>query len=172
MKRTIVLFGLLACFAIGVSAQSIIGTWLSQPVSVEDDMEARLEFTFNKNKTLLLKMNFTMDDHDVIEIKCHFAINGTYDNMVGDAVPFKLGKDDIDFALDKLELKCEMAGMSNTEMAESIKKLFKQQFEENKDEIAEGYPEEGELIISDITSTSMTIKMPNQDEVLKMTRVK
>lgn len=172
MKRTLVLFGLLACFAIGVSAQSIIGTWRSQPLQEEENMEARVEFTFNKNKTLLLNMNITVSDPTSMEMVCHFAINGTYDNMVGDLLPIKLSKDNVVLAIDKLDLKGEMAEMSNPEMIESIKKILEQQLEQGKEEMIEDFPEEGELIISDITSTSMTINMPGQEKLLKMTKVK
>ena len=52
MKRTIFLFSLMVCFAMGLSAQNIVGKWQTDPISEEEGQKMVAELTFGADKTL------------------------------------------------------------------------------------------------------------------------
>ena len=50
MKRTIFLFSLMVCFAMGLSAQNIVGKWQTDPISEEEGQKMVAELTFGADK--------------------------------------------------------------------------------------------------------------------------
>lgn len=174
MKKALALFGLLACFSISMFAQDIVGKWRSEPFTEDNEQQMMgiFELTFNKNKTMLLNLNFTLSDPETMEMRCHFSINGTYSKMEDNVVPIHLDKDKTDFYIDDLKLNGEMAAVADKELIDGFKQILQQQFDENKEDLSEDFPENGEITITNLTNSSMTIHFSDEDKVHKMTRVK
>ena len=108
MKRSLVLFGLIVCFAMGLSAQSILGKWRAQHTE-EDGTKMTIEMTFNADKTLLMGIFVNMGNSEEVEMQFHVNIDGTYGEKNGNILPFKINSDNASVVVDKLEFKGEMA---------------------------------------------------------------
>ena len=123
MKRTIFLFSLMVCFAMGLSAQNIVGKWQTDPISEEEGQKMVAELTFGADKTLQMNMSITMCDPESMNVAFHFTIDGTYSDIEYNTIPFKLNGDNAVIVLDKMEFLGEMAEQlkDNQEMAEGIK---------------------------------------------------
>ncbi|MBO4820151.1 MAG: hypothetical protein J5548_01625 [Prevotella sp.] len=121
---------------------------------------------------MLLNLNFTLSDPETMEMRCHFSINGTYSKMEDNVVPIHLDKVKTDFYIDDLKLNGEMAAVADKELIDGFKQILQQQFEENKEDLSEDFPENGEITITNLTNSSMTIHFSDEDKVHKMTRVK
>ena len=173
MRKTIVLLGLMVCFATGLSAQNIVGKWRAQPDTDEEGQQAVIELTFSQDKTLLINMIVSMNDPESMELNFHFSIDGTYANVENNVIPFKLNADKAVIAIDKLEFNGQMAEQmkDNEEMAVGIKKMMQKQIDASKDEMIQEFPSEGSFTISEFSGNTMKIQMSGDDQVLTLTKV-
>ena len=174
MKRTIFLFSLMVCFAMGLSAQNIVGKWQTEPMSEEEGQKIAVEITFGADKTLQMNMTVSMCDPESMDMAFHFTIDGTYSDIENNTIPFKLNGDNAVIVLDKLEFQGEMAEQmkENQEMAEGIKKMMQEQINASKGEMTGKIPSEGAFTISEYTGDTMKLQMSGDDEVLTLKRVK
>ena len=174
MKRTIVLFSLMACFVIGLSAQNIVGKWQTEPMSEEEGQKIVAELTFGADKTLQMNISISMCDPESMDMAFHVTIDGTYSDIENNTIPFKLNSDNAAIVLDKMEFLGEMAEQmkENQEMAEGIKKMMQEQVNASKGEMTGNIPSEGAFTISEYTGDTMKLQMSGDDEVLTLKRVK
>ncbi|MBR0117485.1 MAG: hypothetical protein IKH02_13225 [Prevotella sp.] len=174
MKRTIFLFSLMVCFAMGLSAQNIVGKWQTDPISEEEGQKMVAELTFGADKTLQMNMSITMCDPESMNVEFHFTIDGTYSDIENNTIPFKLNGDNAVIVLDKMEFLGEMAEQlkDNQEMAEGIKKMMQQQINASKGEMTEKIPSEGAFVISEFSGDTMKLQISGEDETLTFKRLK
>ena len=173
MKRSLVLFGLIVCFAMGLSAQSILGKWRAQHTE-EDGTKMTVEMTFNADKTLLMGIFVNMGNSEEVEMQFHVNIDGTYGEKNGNILPFKINSDNASVVVDKLEFKGEMAEQmkGNKELENGFKKLIQDQINASKGELTNEIPSEGEMTITDLTATTMKVQMDDKDdEILEFVKV-
>lgn len=173
MKRTLVLFGLIMCFVMGLSAQSILGKWRAQQIAIEG-AKATVDMTFKADKTLLIELFVNMDNSEEVEMQFHLNIDGTFGEKNGNALPYKLNSDNANIVFDKFSFKGEMAEQmkNNKELEIGIRKLFQDQINESKGEMTKEIPAEGEMIITEMTATSMKVQMDDKnDEILDFVKV-
>ena len=165
MKRTLVLFGLIMCFAMGHSAQSILGKWRAQQIAIEG-AKATVDMTFKADKTLLIELFVNMDNSEEVEMQFHLNVDGTFGEKNGNVLPYKLNSDNANIVFDKLKFKGEMAEQikNNKELETGLRKLFQDQVNESKSEMTKEIPAEGEMIITEMTATSMKVKMDDKDD--------
>lgn len=173
MKRSLVLFGLIVCFAMGLSAQSILGKWRAQHTE-EDGTKMTIEMTFNADKTLLMGIFVNMGNSEEVEMQFHVNIDGTYGEKNGNILPFKINSDNASVVVDKLEFKGEMAEQmkGNKELENGFRKLIQDQINASKGELTNEIPSEGEMTITDLTATTMKVQMNDKDdEILEFVKV-
>ncbi len=173
MKRSLVLFGLIVCFAMGLSAQSILGKWRAQHTE-EDGTKMTVEMTFNADKTLLMGIFVNMGNSEEVEMQFHVNIDGTYGEKNGNILPFKINSDNASVVVDKLEFKGEMAEQmkGNKELENGFRKLIQDQINASKGELTNEIPSEGEMTITDLTATTMKVQMDDKDdEILEFVKV-
>ena len=173
MKRSLVLFGLIVCFAMGLSAQSILGKWRAQHTE-EDGTKMTIEMTFNADKTLLMGIFVNMDNSEEVEMQFHVNIDGTYGEKNGNILPFKINSDNASVVVDKLEFKGEMAEQmkGNKELENGFRKLIQDQINASKGDLTNEIPSEGEMTITDLTATTMKVQMDDKDdEILEFVKV-
>ena len=173
MKRSLVLFGLIVCFAMGLSAQSILGKWRAQHTE-DDGTKMTVEMTFNADKTLLMGIFVNMGNSEEVEMQFHVDINGTYGEKNGNILPFKINSDNASVVVDKLEFKGEMAEQmkGNKELENGFRKLIQDQINASKGELTNEIPSEGEMTITDLTATTMKVQMDDKDdEILEFVKV-
>lgn len=173
MKRTLVLFGLIMCFAMGLSAQSIIGKWRSQQTVLEG-AKSTVDMTFKADKTLLIELFVNMDNSEEVDMQFHLTIDGTFGEKNGNVLPFKLNTDNANIVFDKFSFKGEMAEQmkNNKELETGMKKLIQDKINESKSEMTKEIPVEGEMTITEMTATSMKAKMDEKsDEILDFVKV-
>ena len=173
MKRTIVLFGLMVCFALGLSAQSIVGKWRAH-FKNDDGANLTIEMTFNTDKTMLIGIIANMSNPDEVEMEFHANMDGTYGERKGNVIPFKLNADKAEITMDKLEFKGEMAEQmkDNKELETGLRKLMQDQINSSKGELTGEIPTEGEMTIIEQTATTMKIQMDDKDtEILDFVKV-
>ncbi len=173
MKRSLVLFGLIVCFAMGLSAQSILGKWRAQHTE-EDGTKMTIEMTFNADKTLLMGIFVNMGNSEEVEMQFHVNIDGTYGEKNGNILPFKINSDNASVVVDKLEFKGEMAEQmkGNKELENGFRKLIQDQINASKGELTNEIPSEGEMTITDLTATTMKVQMDDKDdEILEFVKV-
>ena len=173
MKRSLVLFGLIVCFAMGLSAQSILGKWRAQHTE-EDGTKMTVEMTFNADKTLLMGIFVNMGNSEEVEMQFHVNIDGTYGEKNGNILPFKINSDNASVVVDKLEFKGEMAEQmkGNKELENGFRKLIQDQINASKGDLTNEIPSEGEMTITDLTATTMKVQMDNKDdEILEFVKV-
>ncbi|MBQ6228724.1 MAG: hypothetical protein IJK08_09215 [Prevotella sp.] len=173
MKRSLVLFGLIVCFAMGLSAQSILGKWRAQHTE-EDGTKMTVEMTFNADKTLLMGIFVNMGNSEEVEMQFHVNIDGTYGEKNGNILPFKINSDNASVVVDKLEFKGEMAEQmkGNKELENGFRKLIQDQINASKGDLTNEIPSEGEMTITDLTATTMKVQMDDKDdEILEFVKV-
>ena len=173
MKRSLVLFGLIVCFAMGLSAQSILGKWRAQHTE-DDGTKMTVEMTFNADKTLLMGIFVNMGNSEEVEMQFHVDINGTYGEKNGNILPFKINSDNASVVVDKLEFKGEMAEQmkGNKELENGFRKLIQDQINASKGELTNEIPSEGEMTITYLTATTMKVQMDDKDdEILEFVKV-
>lgn len=173
MKRSLVLFGLIVCFAMGLSAQSILGKWRAQHTE-DDGTKMTVEMTFNADKTLLMGIFVNMGNSEEVEMQFHVNIDGTYGEKNGNILPFKINSDNASVVVDKLEFKGEMAEQmkGNKELENGFRKLIQDQINASKGELTNEIPSEGEMTITDLTATTMKVQMDDKDdEILEFVKV-
>lgn len=173
MKRSLVLFGLIVCFAMGLSAQSILGKWRAQHTE-EDGTKMTIEMTFNADKTLLMGIFVNMGNSEEVEMQFHVNIDGTYGEKNGNILPFKINSDNASVVVDKLEFKGEMAEQmkGNKELENGFRKLIQDQINASKGDLTNEIPSEGEMTITDLTATTMKVQMDDKDdEILEFVKV-
>lgn len=173
MKRSLVLFGLIVCFAMGLSAQSILGKWRAQHTE-EDGTKMTVEMTFNADKTLLMGIFVNMGNSEEMEMQFHVNIDGTYGEKNGNILPFKINSDNASVVVDKLEFKGEMAEQmkGNKELENGFRKLIQDQINASKGDLTNEIPSEGEMTITDLTATTMKVQMDDKDdEILEFVKV-
>lgn len=173
MKRSLVLFGLIVCFAMGLSAQSILGKWRAQHTE-DDGTKMTIEMTFNADKTLLMGIFVNMGNSEEVEMQFHVNIDGTYGEKNGNILPFKINSDNASVVVDKLEFKGEMAEQmkGNKELENGFRKLIQDQINASKGELTNEIPSEGEMTITDLTATTMKVQMDDKDdEILEFVKV-
>lgn len=161
------------CFAMGLSAQSILGKWRAQH-NEEKGALMTIEMTFKADKTLLMGISVNMGNSEEVEMQFHVNIDGTYGEKNGNVIPFKLNSDKASVVIDKLEFKGEMAEQmkDNKELETGLRKLIQNQIDESKGELTNEIPSEGEMIISELTATSMKVQMDEKDdEILEFVKV-
>ena len=165
MKRSLVLFGLIMCFAMGLSAQSILGKWRAQQIAIEG-AKATVDMTFKADKTLLIELFVNMDNSEEVEMQFHLNVDGTFGEKNGNVLPYKLNSDNANIVFDKLKFKGEMAEQikNNKELETGLRKLLQDQVNESKIEMTKEIPAEGEMIITEMTATSMKVKMDDKDD--------
>lgn len=174
MKRSLVLFGLIVCFAMGLSAQSILGKWRAQHNEEEKSVLMTLEMTFKADKTMLMDIILNMSDPEAMEMVFHVSLDGTYGEKNGNTLPFKLNSDNASVIVDKMEFKGEMAEQmkDNKELEAGFKKLIQDQINASKGEMINEIPTEGEMTISELTATTMKVQMDDKtDEILEFVKV-
>ncbi len=173
MKRSLVLFGLIVCFAMGLSAQSILGKWRAQHTE-DDGTKMTVEMTFNADKTLLMGIFVNMGNSEEVEMQFHVNIDGTYGEKNGNILPFKINSDNASVVVDKLEFKGEMAEQmkGNKELENGFRKLIQDQINASKGELTNEIPSEGEMTITYLTATTMKVQMDDKDdEILEFVKV-
>lgn len=173
MKRSLVLFGLIVCFAMGLSAQSILGKWRAQHTE-DDGTKMTVEMTFNADKTLLMGIFVNMGNSEEVEMQFHVNIDGTYGEKNGNILPFKINSDNASVVVDKLEFKGEMAEQmkGNKELENGFRKLIQDQINASKGDLTNEIPSEGEMTITDLTATTMKVQMDDKtDEILEFVKV-
>ena len=173
MKRSLVLFGLIVCFAMGLSAQSILGKWRAQHTE-EDGTKMTIEMTFNADNTLLMGIFVNMGNSEEVEMQFHVNIDGTYGEKNGNILPFKINSDNASVVVDKLEFKGEMAEQmkGNKELENGFRKLIQDQINASKGDLTNEIPSEGEMTITDLTATTMKVQMDDKDdEILEFVKV-
>ncbi len=173
MKRTLVLFSLIMCFAMGLSAQSVLGKWRTQQKTKEEGT-LTIEMTFKADKTLLMEMFGSMEEAEEVEMQFHLNIDGTFGEKNGNALPFKLNPDKANIIIDKLNFKGEVAEQmkNNKELETGIRNLIQEKLNESKGEMTKEVPAEGKMIITEMTATTMKVQMDeNDDEKLEFVKV-
>ena len=155
MKRALVLFGLIMCFTMGLSAQSILGKWRAQQIAIEG-AKATVDMTFKADKTLLIELFVNMDNSEEVEMQFHLNVDGTFGEKNGNVLPYKLNSDNANIVFDKLKFKGEMAEQikNNKELETGLRKLLQDQVNESKSEMTKEIPAEGEMIITEMTKYS------------------
>ena len=169
MKKSFAIFALMLMAAVGMQAQSLIGTW--KTVITEDGEKMDMYFIFSQ-RTVTIKGVVTQADPEVGTITVSVTVPGTYTRS-GNTLSIKLNGEQATINIDKMDLNEEMT-KALKEMPE-LKKMLTEGLEktmsDGKDELVKDLSSlAGEVEIESLTATELILV--EDDEKVTFTRVR
>ena len=170
MKKRFAIFALMLMAAVGMQAQSLIGTW--KTTMNEDEGKMDMYFTFSQS-TLTMKGVVTQTDPEVGTITVSVMVPGTYTRN-GNTLSIKLKAEEGKVNIDKMDLNEEMT-QALKEMPE-MKKMLTEGLEKamndgKADLIKDLSSVAGDVEIESLTATKL-ILTDEGDEKITFTRVR
>ena len=150
MKKRFVIFALMLMAAVGMQAQSLIGTWKN--VTEEYGTKIDMCFIFNQS-TFSLKTTFTQTDPQVGTITMSILLPGTY-TCSGNTLILKPKGEQAKMNLDKVDFNEEITQTIKEmpELKKTITDAMEKSMNEGKDELVNKYSS----MTSDLTMESLT----------------
>ena len=169
IKRFVTL--LLAVMATAaIQAQSIIGSWYSVIEDEGDRLPLTVTFT---DKTINMLMAYDETDPATGSFAFKVEIPGTY-TKTGNTISLTLDPKNANASLEKLEFNDEVKKMldQNPDLKKQLEDTIKGAVGTMKEELVSALPFGGELTISKLTDTELTLTDTESDEAVTFTRVK
>ena len=156
MTKKFLILCLMAVFAIGASAQSIVGKWKTEP---QNDKDGKMVYVLNfkDNENVELGVDCNMEDEEMI-LEFDIFLGGTYKRN-GNNMTVNFESKDAKFNLKNLKFLGENAEMfkENPELEETMKKLMVQAIETQKEDMLDDFSTGGNLTIFELTDTTLKI---------------
>ena len=168
MTKRFVIFALMLMAAVGMQAQSLIGSW--KTVMTEDGEKMDMYFIF-KQSTFTIKGTISQTDPEVGTFTASLLLPGTYTRS-GNTLNLKTNPEQVDFHLDKMDFNDEVTKALNEmpEMKKTINEMVEKSLSEGKAELAKSLAIEGEVTIESLTATELILV--EDDQRITFTRVR
>ena len=169
MKKRFAIFALMLMAAVGMQAQSLIGTWKTT-MNDDDGGQVEMYVIFNQ-RTFTIKGVFAESDPEVGSVTGSVTLPGTYTRS-GNTLNLKIDPEQADLRLDKIEFTDEVNKTLEEmpEMKKTITGILEQSINEGKADIVKSLSLEGELTIESLTATQLILD--DHDEKVTFTRVR
>ena len=168
MKKRFVIFALMLMAAVGMQAQSLIGSW--KTVMTEDGEKMDMYFIF-KQSTFTIKGIISQADPEVGTFTASVLLPGTYTRS-GNTLNLKTNPEQADLHLDKMDFNDEVTKALNEmpEMKKTINEMVEKSLNEGKAELAKSLALEGEVTIESLTDIELILA--DDDQRITFTRVR
>ena len=159
-----------------LSAQSLIGQWVSEEIQQNETEEMTAVFTLNipDSKTLSLTATCLMEEPTTMRLTFEMSFKGTY-AKTGNELTFNLDTKDVQLGVKNIEYLGEAAEKikEQPELEEALKVLFNKAIEGEKDKMAEEIPLNTTFIVETLTDKQLRLKDKDAEnpEVLNFKRV-
>ena len=169
MTKRIALFALLLVAAMGLQAQSIVGTWKTS--MMDDGQKMDFYFVFTQS-TLTMKGTMTQHDPEVGTITVSVKVPGTYTRS-GNTLNVKTAPSQAKLSIDKMDFVGELAQLmkQSPEMKKMLEDQVQKAMEGSKGEIVSGFPKSGQITIVQNTGTKLLLR-DETGETLNFTKVR
>jgi len=170
MTKRFIIFAFMLLAAMGMQAQSLMGSWKTT-MTDEDDAKMDFYFIFTQS-TLNMKGIVSQFDPEVGTVTVSVTVPCTYTRS-GDKLTVKSKPNEAKINIDKMDFIGEIAEMmkKDPELKKMIEEQVKKTMEETKGEIVEEFPQGGKLTIVSLTSTKLTLR-DDTDETTSFTKVR
>lgn len=168
MKRTIALLSFLVA-VMGISAQSLIGTWSSK--LDKEEVNGTLLLTFNNNSTMKAILSTPVsesEDGTNVSFNVNLFISGAY-SKINENLTWKWDKRTFSVKVENVQIQGEFEGMESV-----FEEMLQSEMEKQKDELFQSLSElcEESLTIKSLTTTQLVIHEGDNGEGMVFTRVK
>lgn len=162
-------FSLMA--AVAMQAQSLNGTWLSK-MNDDEGTAIDLYFVFNK-PNLNMKAVVQVDDNEVGEFTVSFELPGTY-TQTDKKLTINMNADKVTLNIDKMKFAPEMEKVlkEKPELKDTIRKTIEEGLADMKPQVVKELPQNGDLVIKELTDTKLVLVDEDGDEEIQFTKVR
>ena len=160
-----------------LSAQSLIGQWISEEIQQKETEEMKAVFTLDipDSKSLNLTATCIMEEPTTMRLTFELSFKGTY-TKTGNELSFNLDPKEAQIGIKNIEYLGEAAEKikEQPELEEALKTLFNTAIEGEKDKMIEEIPLNTTFIIETLTDKQLRLKDKDDEgkEVLDFKRVK
>ena len=170
MTKKLWILCLMTVFAVGASAQSLIGKWAAEP---EKSNDATMTFVLNfKNKSNVeLGLECNMSDEEMIVV-FDLLVEGKY-TRDGNKLTMSFNSKDAKFNLKKIQYfgKIAEAFKADPELEKTMNNAIMEAAESIKKSMVEVFPDQGDLTIFKLTSTTLSLG-DEENDTYEFKRVK
>ena len=162
MTKKLWILCLMTVFAVGASAQSLIGKWAAEPEK-EKEGTMTLVLNFKDNSNVELGAECNMSDEE-INMVFDLLVVGKY-TRDGNKLTISFNSKDPKFNLKKIQFSGEIAEAfkADPELEKTVKKTLIETVESNKESLMEDIPDLGDLTIFKLTSTTLLLGEEEND---------
>ena len=150
-----------------VSAQSLIGNWVSEELARNEAEEIKAVFTLNipDSKSLNLTAACKMEEPNTVRLTFEMKFKGTY-TKTGNELTFNLDPKEAQIGIKNIEYLGEAAEIikEQPELEEALKVLFNKAVEGEKDKVIEELPLNTTFIIDKLTDKQLTLTDKNEND--------
>ena len=166
--------------SMGANAQSLIGTWSTQPEVDEDGDKTSWGFVFNQGNKMTLKMTMATMDDEVGSFEFVMSLPGTYKRN-GNTLTITIDPSKATGKIENMVYKGEMAELikQSPEIKGSIENVLKTQVQQ---EVTKGFADQKsvsyDVSITKLTAKNLTLKGDDdfiaefKDGIIELFRVK
>ena len=172
MKRQITLLALMFMAVMSISAQALEGTWKTATETDEDGDKSTIFFTFEQGGKLTWRILMAASDNETGNFEMSMIIPGSYVRN-GNRLTLKVIPKKATCKVEHVEFIGEYKQLAKDPQmkAKVLDMLQDAMSKEMKKEFAKENPFDGDVTISKLTDTELTLKEDDED-IFKLTRVK
>lgn len=172
MKRQITFLALMLLAVMSISAQSLEGTWKTATETDEDGDKATMFFTFQSGGKLTWRILMAASDKETGNFEMSMIIPGTYVRN-GNRLSLRVVPKKATCKVEKVEFLGEYKELAKDPAmkAKVLDMLQDAMSKEMKKEFAKENPFDGDVTISKLTATELTLKEDDGD-IFVLTRAK
>lgn len=162
------MMALLLTMAMGMQAQSLLGTWKSNTTTDEDGDKTAWTFIFGQGSKFTLKLTMETSDPEVGDLAFGLTMPGTYKKN-GNTLTLTIDAKQAKGKMEKTIYKGEMADLikDSPEMKKTIDEMLQKQIDEElKKNFKDEAPFDGDLTIKSLTSTKLVLE--DEDETIEL----
>jgi len=170
MTKRIVIFALMLMAAVGMQAQSLMGTWKT---IIDEDGEKMDMYFIISQSTLTMKGVVTQTDPGVGTIGISVTVPCTYTRS-GNTLNIEAKSEQAEIKIDKMDLNDEMtqALKEMPELKKTLDEMLEKGLSESKDDLAKELSSlAGKVVIESLTATKLILS-DESNEKMTFTRVR
>ena len=170
MKKTLIILALLISAAMGVQAQSLLGTWKGATETDSDGDKTTMFYIFKTGNKIDMKMLFETEDDEIGKMAFAYTMPGTFTRN-GQLLTIHFNPKQSKAKLEKIIFTAEMEEefKSMPAMKDMVLKMLQEQIDkEMKEQFENDTPFDGDATIKQLTATKLVLD--DGDETLSFTR--
>ena len=170
MKKTFIILVLLISAAMGVQAQSLVGTWKGVTETDDDGDKTTMFYVFKLGNKVDMKMLFETEDDEIGKMEFAYSMPGTYTRN-GQEMTVHFDPKQSKAKLEKIVFTAELVEefKTNPEMKDLVLDMLQEEInKEMKKQFENETSYDGDLTIKQLTATKLVIE--DGDETLSFTR--